>query len=92
MEAARGAAEREALLEGKHMSETQRATLLTRKEAADYLGLKPQTLAVWHCTGRYGLPVVKVGRSCRYRLADLEAWLAARTVGAVAEEQGVNRG
>jgi excisionase family DNA binding protein len=65
--------------------------LLTRKEAAEVLGVRPETLAVWHCTGRYKLPVVKVGRSCRYRLADLEAWLAARTVGAVAEEQGAGR-
>jgi excisionase family DNA binding protein len=54
--------------------------LLTRREAAAYLGVRPETLAVWHCTGRYRLPVVKVGRAVRYRLADLEAWLAARTV------------
>jgi excisionase family DNA binding protein len=66
--------------------------LLTRKEAAEYLGVKPQTLAVWHCAGRYKLPVVKVGRAVRYRLADLEAWLAARTVGAAAgDEQGAGR-
>jgi excisionase family DNA binding protein len=65
--------------------------LLTREEAAEVLGVKPETLAVWACTGRYKLPMVKVGRSCRYRLADLEAWLAARTVGAVAEEQGAGR-
>lgn len=64
--------------------------LLARKEAAEVLGVRPETLAVWHCTGRYKLPVVKVGRSCRYRLADLEAWLAARTVGDVAEEQGAD--
>jgi excisionase family DNA binding protein len=56
--------------------------LLTRKEAAEILGVRPETLAVWHCTRRYKLPVVKVGRSCRYRLADLEQWLATRTVGA----------
>ena len=56
--------------------------LLTRKEAAEYLRVKPQTLAVWHCTGRYQLPFIKVGRSCRYRLADLEKWLVARTVDA----------
>jgi excisionase family DNA binding protein len=56
--------------------------LLTRKEAAEVLGVRPETLAVWHCTRRYKLPLVKVGRSCRYRLADLEAWLATRTVGA----------
>ena len=65
--------------------------LLTRKEAAEYLGVRPETLAVWHCTGRYKLPLVKVGRSCRYRLADLEAWISARTVGAVTEEQGADR-
>jgi excisionase family DNA binding protein len=64
--------------------------LLTRKEAAEVLGVRPETLAVWHCTGRYTLPVVKVGRSCRYRLADLESWLAARTVGDAAEEQGAD--
>jgi len=55
--------------------------LLTRKEAAELLRVKPQTLATWHCAGRYSLPVVKVGRSVRYRLADLEHWLAKRTVG-----------
>jgi len=62
--------------------------LLSRREAAEYLGVKPQTLAAWHVTGRYNLPVVKVGRSVRYRLADLEAWLAARTVGAAAGDEG----
>jgi excisionase family DNA binding protein len=61
----------------------ERRKLLTRTEAAEYLGVKPQTLAVWQVTGRYNLPVVKVGRSVRYRVADLEAWLAARTIGTV---------
>ena len=56
--------------------------LLTRNEAAEFLGVKPQTLATWHITGKYGLPVVKVGRSVRYRLADLERWISERTVGA----------
>ncbi|MCJ7544219.1 MAG: helix-turn-helix domain-containing protein [Phycisphaerae bacterium] len=59
--------------------------LLSRREAAEYLGLKPQTLATWRVTGRYNLPVVKVGRSVRYRVADLEKWIAARTVGDAAE-------
>jgi excisionase family DNA binding protein len=54
--------------------------LLTRTEAADLLGVKPQTLAVWATHGRYGLPVVKVGRSVRYRRSDIEAWLERRTV------------
>ena len=57
--------------------------LLTRREAAAYLGLKPQTLAAWAVTGRYSLPMIRVGRRVRNCLADLERWLAARTVGAV---------
>jgi excisionase family DNA binding protein len=69
----------------KERNMTTGTKLLTRNEAAELLGVRPQTLAVWHITGKYGLPVVKVGRSVRYRLADLEKWIAARTVGAAAE-------
>ena len=64
--------------------------LLSRKEAAEHLGVKTQTLAAWHVTGRYGLPVVKVGRSVRYRLADLERWLTSRTIGAVDRQEAEN--
>ncbi|MCE9544288.1 MAG: helix-turn-helix domain-containing protein [Planctomycetia bacterium] len=53
--------------------------LLTRAQAADFLGVTAGTLAVWHSAGRYDLPVVHVGRSVRYRLADLERWLQDRT-------------
>lgn len=53
--------------------------LLTRQKAAELLGIKPQTLGIWHSTGRYEIPVVHVGRSVRYRRSDLERWLASRT-------------
>jgi excisionase family DNA binding protein len=53
--------------------------LLTRAEAAAYLGLKEQTLAVWASAGRYALPYVRCGRLVRYRRSDLDAWLARRT-------------
>ena len=53
--------------------------LLTRDEAARYLGLTPHTLAVWKCCKRYDLPVVKVGRLVRYRKADLDAFIARHT-------------
>lgn len=56
--------------------------LLTRKQAADYLGLKAQTLACWASTRRYGLRYIRVGRNVRYRQRDLDAFLDARTVGA----------
>jgi len=58
-------------------------TLLTRAQAAELLGLREQTLAVWASTRRYNLPFVKVGRAARYRLGDLQKWLDSRTVGAV---------
>ncbi|MFD3427665.1 helix-turn-helix transcriptional regulator [Nocardia fluminea] len=53
---------------------------LTRKEAADYMGVHPRTLANWAATGhgpRYSKPS---GKSCMYRLADLDAYLQARIV------------
>lgn len=68
------------------MYQSQKIKLLTRREAADFLGVRPQTLATWHVTGRYRLPVVKVGRAARYRVSDLEAWLDSRTVGAATRE------
>ena len=53
--------------------------LLTREQAADYLGVKPQTLASWHSSGRYELPVVKVGRSVRYKRSALEKFVERRS-------------
>lgn len=53
--------------------------LLTREKAADYLSVKPQTLAVWATLGRYSLPVVHVGRLVRYRREDLDEFLRSRT-------------
>lgn len=55
--------------------------LLTRKQAAQYLGLKVDTLHNWASTGRYNLPFIKVGRLCKYRKTDLDAFLEQRTVG-----------
>ncbi|MBN1394760.1 MAG: helix-turn-helix domain-containing protein [Pirellulales bacterium] len=59
--------------------------LLTRDQAAEYLGVKPQTLAIWALNNRYGLPMIKVGRLCKYRRDDLDAFLKRRTVGGGAE-------
>lgn len=54
--------------------------LLNRNEAAAYLGIKPETLAVWACTKRYSLSYIKVGRNVRYRQADLDDFIAVNTV------------
>ena len=61
------------------MSINVRDRLMTRLEAADLLQVKPQTLAIWHSQGRDNLPVIKVGRSVRYRQSDVERRLAERT-------------
>lgn len=53
-----------------------RSELLSRREAAAYLGVAEQTLAVWKCTKRYDLPYVKIGKLVKYRLADLDEFIA----------------
>ena len=50
--------------------------LLSRREAAIYLGLSEQTLAIWKCTKRYELPFVKIGRLIKYKKADLDAFIS----------------
>jgi excisionase family DNA binding protein len=52
-------------------------TLLNTADAAEFLGVKPQTLNLWRSTGRVNLPYLKVGRNVRYRRSDLEAFLAS---------------
>lgn len=54
------------------------ASLLTARQASEYLQVPVSTLAVWRCTNRVHLPFVKVGgRHVRYRREDLEAFLAS---------------
>jgi len=46
-------------------------SLLTRKQAAELLGCKENTLAVWKTNKRYKLPYIKIGKNVRYRLSDI---------------------
>lgn len=55
--------------------------LLTRKEAAYLLRLRPNTLAVWAVTRRFSkeLPVVRLGRNLvRYRRSDILRFIEQR--------------
>ncbi len=54
--------------------------LMNRTEAAQYLGIKPQTLAVWATTKRYDLPYVKVGRLVKYSQNALDTFIQQQTV------------
>ncbi len=61
-------------------TQTKLTKLLTDREVAALLGVKPQTLAVWRSTKRYDLPYIKIGRSVKYDERDLEAFIASRRV------------
>lgn len=55
--------------------------LLTAREVADMLGVSAETVLRW--TRRGELPAIRLpGGAIRYREADLEEWLAARSCAA----------
>ena len=58
------------------MTTSNRANLLTPKQAAEYLQIKVQTLATWRNQGK-GPKFCKVGRAVRYRPEDLEAYITS---------------
>ena len=61
------------------MDVTPPSPLLKRAAAAAYLRMAPGTMDKWRVDG-IGPAYVKCGRSVRYRLDVLDAWLAANTV------------
>lgn len=54
--------------------------LMTRPEAAEYLGVKPRTLEIWAVTGRYSLPYIRIGRRVRYWKSDLDMLLKTKKI------------
>ncbi|MCW5756073.1 MAG: helix-turn-helix domain-containing protein [Phycisphaeraceae bacterium] len=62
-------------------SKTEPATplLLREREAANMLGVSPRTLFAWR--EAEGLPYLKLGRTVRYPLPELQRWAAARVEG-----------
>ena len=49
--------------------------LMTPEQAADYLAVRPATLAVCRSTNRKKLAYVNVGGQVRYRRQDLDAFI-----------------
>lgn len=64
------------------------APLMSREDAARYLGVQPKTLAMWACTGRYSLTMVKVGRLAKYRKSDLDNFISNNTLSAGVHKVG----
>ena len=63
--------------------------LLTSRQAAAYLGIRPQTLRKWRVTGQ-GPRYIRLGDGPRarvaYRADDVREWLDARTFSHTSEE------
>ena len=62
-------------------SQNNSEQLITRKQAAEHLGIKEQTLACWASAGRYDLPFYKIGRTAKYKLSDVQAFVNANRQG-----------
>lgn len=67
------------ILEAASLDQIPGSCLLDNKTTAEVLGVSPATLDIWRCTGRYGLPFIKVGRKVRYKAEDIRAFLESRT-------------
>jgi predicted DNA-binding transcriptional regulator AlpA len=65
-----------ALAEANMQESTLPQRVLTTRQAAAYCGQSARTLEAFRLTGR-GPRFLKLGRSVRYSVDDLEAWLAA---------------
>jgi predicted DNA-binding transcriptional regulator AlpA len=55
--------------------------LLSAGETAAILGLKESTLAQFRWRGDKRLPWVKLGKSIRYKLTDIDAFIERSTIG-----------
>lgn len=78
------ATQEEATSTPAHQAKFTPSQNLTTAEAARYLNVQPSTLEQWRWNGR-GPRFVKIERSCRYRLADLEAYLESRVFSSTTE-------
>lgn len=64
----------------RNLNQNPVSVLLSRDQAAKYLGVSVSTLANWASTRRFNLPYVRVGRSVKYRLSDLDAFILSGEV------------
>ena len=62
----------------------EKLVLMSRPEAAEFLGLSQSTLGFWASTKPNYLPMVKIGSRALYRLSDLRKFIEDRA----SESQG----
>ena len=70
------------------MSDPQKK--LNTAEAAEYLGVRPNTLEVWRCKHK-GPRYSKIGSRVLYDMADLEAFFHARSVSTLESPDATQR-
>jgi len=63
---------------------------LNNNDAAEYLGIRPDTLATWRCKHK-GPRYAKIGTRVLYDLADLEDFFRARAVDTMDSTPNVRR-
>jgi len=51
-----------------------------RRQAAEYLGLEPKTLAEWAASAKKKIPYAKIGSKTWYRRSDCDALIRRSTV------------
>lgn len=49
--------------------------LISHKDACQWLGIKDQTLRNWRSAGKPLIPFIKVGRSVKYSIDDLQSFV-----------------
>lgn len=55
---------------------TTKQNLVTPEQAAKHLSVSVRTLAKWRSTGFPNIPYSKVGRCVRYRLSEIDVYIA----------------
>lgn len=65
--------------------------LCSAEEAAELLGVAPQTLAHWRVRGSGPRYITLSARCVRYRLSDIQGWLDRRAKESTAENAGEGR-
>lgn len=64
-----------------YIPNNQTPKLISAGETANILGLKESTLAQFRWRGDKRLPWVKLGKSIRYKLSDIEEFIERSTIG-----------
>lgn len=53
--------------------------MMTAKQAAEYLGIKVQTMALWRCKKMYDLAYIRVGGKIFYQKSVIDEWVKSRS-------------